>query len=213
MPFTLHPLPYDNNALEPSIDEETLHFHHDKHHQGYVAKLNDALKESGQMEDKPLEEILQNLKQFKEDIGVRVQNNGGGHYNHTMFWQQMKPEGSKIPDTLLEALTSRFGGLSEFQEAFSRIATAHFASGWAWLSMTKDGDLNIYSTSGHDNPLMLGNLPILVLDLWEHAYYLKYKNERDTFIREWWKIVDWETVNEYYQKAKEGTISLSIKPE
>ncbi|MGI5827936.1 MAG: superoxide dismutase [Patescibacteria group bacterium] len=203
MAFTLPPLPYDYNALEPSIDEETMHFHHDKHHQGYLNKFNDALKKYPEWQEKSLEEIMANLEKLPEEVKTTVRNNGGGYYNHNLFWEVMKPDGSEPSKEMLAILESRFGGLKEFQDEFSAIAANHFASGWAWLAMKPNGTLTLYSTAGHDNPLMVGEKPLLVLDVWEHAYYLKYKNDRAEFIRNWWKVVNWGKVEENYNKAKE----------
>lgn len=190
MGFTLPDLGYAFNALEPYIDAQTMEIHHDKHHATYVTKLNDALVGAPEWQNKPIEEILKYIESLPSDIRTAVRNNGGGHYNHTMFWETMKPGGSKdIP----EAVTKTFGGADDFKTKFSEAAVGQFGSGWAWL--VKDGDnLEIMSTANQETPLKEGKTPILGLDVWEHAYYLKYQNRRPEYIENWWNVVNWDVV-------------------
>ncbi len=188
--FELPELGYAFDALEPYIDAKTMEIHHDKHHAAYVAKLNDALSAAPEWQNKPIEEILKYIESLPGDIRTAVRNNGGGHYNHTMFWETMKPEGGKdIP----EAVTKTFGGAGDFKTKFTDAAVGQFGSGWAWL--VKNGDqLEIMSTANQETPLKDGKTPVLGLDVWEHAYYLKYQNRRPEYIEAWWNVVNWDVV-------------------
>jgi superoxide dismutase, Fe-Mn family len=194
--FTLPPLPYDYSALEPHIDTRTMEIHHDKHHQAYVNNLNQALKSSVEHQGKPIEALLEDLASLPESIRAAVRNNGGGHYNHALFWESMKPKGGGVPKgPLAEALTSDLGGFHAFKDAFTKAATTRFGSGWAWLVQGRDGRLVVTSTANQDNPLMDGSgTPLLGLDVWEHAYYLKYQNRRPEYVAAWWNTVNWDAV-------------------
>jgi Fe-Mn family superoxide dismutase len=192
--FKLPGLGYEFDALEPYIDAKTMEIHHDKHHAAYVEKLNAALEGQADFQGKAIEEILADLDSVPEDIRTAVRNNGGGHHNHSLFWLTMKPGGASEPGgELAEAINNTFGSLEDFRTKFSEAATSRFGSGWAWLA--KKGDkLEIYSTANQDSPLSEGKTPILGLDVWEHAYYLKYQNRRPEYIEAWWKVVNWDEV-------------------
>ncbi len=203
MAFELPPLPYDYNALEPYIDAETMQLHHDKHHNTYVTALNKALEGQPQLAARSIEQILENLEEVPEDIRTVVRNNGGGHANHSMFWRLMKPQGSEAPKgELLHMLDSTFGSLDNFKTAFNDAATKRFGSGWAWLFIDKDGKLQITSSANQDSPLSNAVYPLLGLDVWEHAYYLKYQNRRPEYLNAWWNVVNWEEVNRLYLLAR-----------
>jgi len=203
MPFELPPLPYAYNALEPHIDEATMHYHHDNHHQTYVTNLNNAIAKHLELKDKGLEELLRNLDAVPEDIRTAVRNNGGGHWNHTFFWEIMTPGGSSEPTgALAAAIISDFGSFAAFQEQFKAAALGRFGSGWAWLVADKNGALSITSTPNQDNPLMEGKTAILGVDVWEHAYYLKYQYRRAAYIDAWWNTVNWDKVAERYAAAR-----------
>ncbi|MGB9632846.1 MAG: superoxide dismutase [Chloroflexaceae bacterium] len=203
MPFELPPLPYAYNALEPHIDEATMHYHHDNHHQTYVTNLNNAIAKHLELKDKLLEELLRNLDAVPEDIRTAVRNNGGGHWNHTFFWEIMTPGGSSEPTgSLATAIISDFGSFAAFQEQFKAAALGRFGSGWAWLVADKNGALSIISTPNQDNPLMEGKTAILGVDVWEHAYYLKYQYRRAAYIDAWWNTVNWDKVAELYAAAR-----------
>lgn len=200
--FELAPLPYAHNALEPYVDAQTMEIHHGKHHAAYVANLNKAVEGNTELEGKSLEELFKNISK----LPVAVRNNGGGHYNHTMFWNVMGPnKGGKPSGALAEAINSAFGSLEKFQETFNAAATTRFGSGWAWLSVS-GGKLVVSSTPNQDNPLMdvaeVKGFPILGLDVWEHAYYLKYQNRRPEYITNWWNVVDWDAVAKRFAEAK-----------
>lgn len=199
--FTVPDLPYDYNALEPSIDEETMHLHHDKHHAAYVKNLNDALAGHDNLLSMDIEELIRNLDQVPEDIRTKVRNNGGGHLNHSLFWQIMGPNaGGEPTGELAEAINATFGSFAEFKEKFAAAGTGRFGSGWVWL--VKDGDsLAIMDTVNQDSPVSQGKTPILGLDVWEHAYYLKYQNRRPEYIENWWNVVNWEKVSELFEKS------------
>ncbi len=187
-------LPYDYNALEPFIDEQTMKIHHDKHHQAYVNNLNTALKDHSDLQKKTVEELLSHLNSVPETIRTAVRNNGGGHENHSLFWTLMRPKARDQPSGhLLEKINSTFGSFEKFKELFSAAGMGRFGSGWAWLTL-KDGKLQIESTANQDSPLTEGKTPLLTLDVWEHAYYLKYQNKRADYIQAWWNIVNWEKV-------------------
>lgn len=192
--FTLPDLPYAYNALEPSIDEKTMQIHHDKHHAAYVKNLNDALAGEEKLLAMPIEELIADLSRVPEAVRTKVRNNGGGHANHSLFWQVMgAPSGSAPTGKLLEAITTAFGSLEAFQEKFASSAMGRFGSGWAWL-IVDGGKLAIVDTPNQDSPFMDGKTPILGLDVWEHAYYLKYQNLRADYIKAWWNVVNWEEV-------------------
>lgn len=191
--FTLPELQYGYDALEPYIDAQTMELHHSKHHQAYIDKLNAAI-EGTEWADKPIEKILQNLDKLPEGKRTAVRNNGGGHYNHTFFWEIMSSNGSKKPEGDLEQLINQaFGSFDDFKQQFSDAAVGRFGSGWVWLLGKEDG-LEIVSTPNQDSPIMDGISPLLGLDVWEHAYYLKYQNRRPEYIENWWNVVDWDVV-------------------
>ncbi len=201
MAFTLPDLPYDFKALEPHIDAKTMEIHHGKHHAGYVAKLNAAL-EGSDLTSKSIEELLAGIGDVPEKIRGAVQNNGGGHANHSLFWSILSANGGGNPEgDLASAIDSELGGFDKFKEAFSNAAATRFGSGWAWLSV-KGGKLVVESTANQDSPLMEGKTPILGLDVWEHAYYLNYQNRRPDYISAFFNIVDWKKVGENYAAAK-----------
>lgn len=200
--FELPVLPYDYAALEPVIDARTMEIHHGKHHQSYVDKLNAALEGQPGLAGKTLEELLTNPTGAPEAASLAIHNNGGGHFNHTFFWEIMIHGGSKEPmGELGQAIKDTFGGFDEFKKTFTQAATTRFGSGWAWL-VWQDGKLAVYSTANQDSPLQQGGKPVLTLDVWEHAYYLKYQNRRPEYIEAWWSIVNWDKVNEIYLKSK-----------
>lgn len=193
--FVLPDLGFEYAALEPHIDAQTMEIHYTKHHQAYVDKLNAATKDTD-WASKPIEEVLAGINDVPEGIRTAVRNNGGGHHNHTLFWQSMQPGGASEPNPqLASALENAFGGIDNFKNTFTEAASGRFGSGWAWL-VDKDGRLEIYSTANQDSPLMEGKKPILGLDVWEHAYYLKYQNRRPDYITAWWNIVNWDVVAE-----------------
>lgn len=198
-PFSLPKLKYDYNALEPHIDTRTMGIHYEKHHGGYVARLNAALESHPELHDNSLTELLMHLDALPADIRTAVRNNGGGHANHTMFWSIMRPKAGGAPvGTLADAINDAFGNFSEFQSEFKQAAMGRFGSGWAWLVVTVDGKLSIISTPNQDNPISLGFIPIMGLDVWEHAYYLNYQNRRADYIDSWWHVVDWNVVSANY---------------
>jgi Fe-Mn family superoxide dismutase len=202
MAFILPDLPYAANALEPHIDETTMNIHHGKHHNGYVTKLNAAV-DGTEYADWPIEKLLAEIGSLPADIQGAVQNNGGGHANHSLFWSILSPEGGGSPSgELASAIDSTFGGLEAFKETFSKAAATRFGSGWAWLVVKKDGSLAVYSTANQDSPLMQGDTPILGLDVWEHAYYLKYQNKRPDYIAAFFNLIHWGKVAELYAAAK-----------
>jgi Fe-Mn family superoxide dismutase len=195
--YTLPRLPYAFDALEPYIDARTMEIHHDKHHQAYITNLNTALKTASGPQGKPIGELLADLASLPEEIRTAVRNNGGGHYNHTLFWQVMKPGGGGDPKgALASAIVKDLGGIAEFKTAFNKAATTRFGSGWAWLIKGKDGKLAVTSTANQDNAIIDGTgTPLLGLDVWEHAYYLKYQNRRPDYIAAWWNTVNWDEVD------------------
>jgi len=200
--YTLPALPYPFSALEPHIDAKTMEIHHGKHHAAYVNNLNAALKDSPQLQGKPIEELISHLDAVPEGVRTAVRNNGGGHANHSMFWLLMKPGGGGQPTgDLGAAITSELGGFAAFKEAFAKAATTRFGSGWAWL-VVEGGKLGVLSTPNQDNPLMDGSgTPILGLDVWEHAYYLHYQNRRPDYISAWWNVVNWDEVAARFAQA------------
>ena len=193
MPFEVPDLPYAYDALEPHIDEQTMRIHHDKHHQAYVDKANAAL-EGTEWADKPVEEVLQNLDKLPDDKRTAVRNNGGGHANHSFFWQIMSPDGGGEPDgDLASAIDDAFGGFGDFKSKFAEAGVTRFGSGWAWLVHDGSG-LAVVSTANQDTPISDGQTPLLGVDVWEHAYYLKYQNKRPDYIEAWWNVVNWGEV-------------------
>jgi Fe-Mn family superoxide dismutase len=197
-PYSLPALPYDPAALEPHIDAQTMQIHHGKHHNAYVTNLNAALEKAPELQGKGLSEILGNLGQVPEAVRGAVRNNGGGHWNHSAFWRLMSPKGGGEPQgDLAKAIASAFGSFATFKEQFAAAAMGRFGSGWAWL-VTDGGKLSIMSTPNQDNPLMEGKTAILGLDVWEHAYYLKYQNRRADYVGAWWNVVNWAEVAANY---------------
>ena len=200
MAYEVPALPYPYESLAPTIDEETMHLHHDKHHQAYVDKANGAL-EGTEWADKPIEEVIANLSSLPDDIKGPVRNNGGGHLNHSLFWESMTPGGSELSGELADAITAKFGSVDEFKEKFEAAGVGQFGSGWAWLVLD-GGELAITSTANQDSPLTDGKTPLLGNDVWEHAYYLTYKNVRPAYLKAWWDVVNWDVVAERYAAAK-----------
>ncbi|MCL6543904.1 MAG: superoxide dismutase [Bryobacteraceae bacterium] len=200
MPFTLPNLPYAFDALEPYIDKMTMEIHHGKHHAAYVANLNKALESAPDLAGKPLEELLANgVALVPESIRTAVRNNGGGHINHAMFWTIMGPNaGGEPTGKLAEAIRSVFGGFDLFKEKFTAAAMGRFGSGWAWLVKDAAGRLDIYSTANQDSPIMEGKFPVMGIDVWEHAYYLKYQNRRADYVNAWWNVVNWKEIEKRY---------------
>lgn len=195
--YTLPELPYDYAALEPVIDADTMKLHHDKHHAVYVTNVNDALSGLAEFENMSIEELMHNLDNVPENVRTKVRNNGGGHYNHSLFWKLMSPTKTEPTGALLEAINSTFGSLEELQKTMNDAGLARFGSGWVWLT-NKNGALIVESTPNQDNPLMDGNTPILGIDVWEHAYYLKYKNVRAEYLTQWWNVVNWDYASELF---------------
>ncbi len=203
MAFELPALPYPNNALEPHIDEQTMMIHHDRHHNTYVTNLNNALESAPELQSKSLEELISDLNSVPESIRTAVRNNGGGHHNHSLFWEVIGPDAGGAPTgELAAAIDSELGGFDKFKEDFAKAATTRFGSGWAWLVVDKDGKLAVTSTPNQDSPIMDGQTPLLGLDVWEHAYYLKYQNKRPDYIGAFWNVVNWDAVNARYTAAK-----------
>jgi Fe-Mn family superoxide dismutase len=203
VPFEVPPLPYDYAALEPTIDEATMKLHHDKHHQAYVTNLNGAIEKHPELANKSPEDLIKNLSAIPEDARKVVQNNGGGHVNHTMFWEIMKPGGGGEPlGNIAAQITEDFGSFEDFKKQFNEATAKQFGAGWGWLVF--DGSkLKIVTTANQDNPISQGHYPILGNDVWEHAYYLKYNNRRPDYLAAWWNVVNWEAVNARFEKAKQ----------
>ena len=199
MAFELPNLPYAYDALEPHIDKETMEIHHDKHHNTYVTKLNSAV-EGTDLESKSIEEIIANLDSVPENIQTAVRNNGGGHLNHSLFWEFLTPN-SEEKGTVVDKIKEQWGSLDEFKKEFADKAAGRFGSGWAWL-VVNNGKLEIVTTPNQDNPLTEGKTPILCIDVWEHAYYLKYQNKRPDYISAFWNVINWEKVDELYNEAQ-----------
>lgn len=203
MAFELPALPYSNDALEPHIDALTMEIHHDRHHNTYVTNLNAALESAPELQSKSLEDLISNLDNVPESIRTAVRNNGGGHANHTLFWEVIGPNGGGQPTgAIADAIGSELGGYDKFKEDFTKAATTRFGSGWAWLVVGKDGKLAITSTPNQDSPLMEGQTPVLGLDVWEHAYYLNYQNKRPAYIEAFFNVINWDEVNKRYAAAK-----------
>ncbi|GAC1366785.1 MAG: superoxide dismutase [Herpetosiphon sp.] len=195
MAFEVPALPYAYNALEPHIDEQTMRIHHDKHHVAYVTNLNAALEKHPELQSKKIDELLRTINSVPEEIRTAVRNNGGGHANHSLFWEILGPNAGGTPTGAVEqAIQSTFGGFEQFKEQFTKAATTRFGSGWAWLVSDGSGKLSIISTANQDSPYMEGHTPLLGLDVWEHAYYLKYQNRRPEYIAAWWHALDWNKV-------------------
>jgi superoxide dismutase, Fe-Mn family len=205
MAHELPTLPYDYAALEPYIDEQTMHLHHDKHHATYVTNLNNALKDQSAYASLSAEDLVSRLNEVPEAIRAAVRNNGGGHVNHTMFWQIMKPQGGGEPTgALASAIQSAFGSFDAFKTAFNDAGVKRFGSGWAWLVLDKSGKLSVTSTANQDNPLTDGLFPVMGNDVWEHAYYLKYQNRRPEYLNAWWNVVNWAEVARRYEQGRGG---------
>jgi Fe-Mn family superoxide dismutase len=201
MAFTLPPLPYDFAALEPHIDAKTMEIHHGKHHQAYVNNLNAAIEKAPDLASKSLDDLMRNVNTVPESVRTAVRNNGGGHWNHSMFWQIMAPKAGGEPGgNLGNAIRTAFGDFAKFREQFSAAGVGRFGSGWAWL-ITSGGKLSITSTPNQDNPLMEGQRAIMGLDVWEHAYYLKYQNRRPDYITAWWNVVNWKEVEKRFSQS------------
>jgi superoxide dismutase, Fe-Mn family len=202
-PFTLPPLPYDYKALEPYIDAQTMQLHHDKHHAAYVTNLNKALEKHPELKDKTLEELVKTLDQIPEDIRGIIRNNGGGHYNHSMFWSIMSPNsGGKPKGKLAAAIDSNFGDFEKFQQAFEAAGVSRFGSGWVWLVKTTQGKLEIVTTPNQDTPLAGGAFPVMGNDMWEHAYYLQYQNRRPEYLKAWWNVVNWPEIGKRFEAGR-----------
>ena len=201
MAYELPKLPYPNDALEPHIDAKTMEIHHDKHHQASITTLNTAIEGKPDLESKSIEDLISNLSAVPEDIRTAVRNNGGGHANHSFFWQIMGPKGGGEPTgKLSDDLKSAFGSFDAFKEKLADAGVKRFGSGWAWLIRNKSGRLEIISTANQDSPLMEGNRPVLGVDVWEHAYYLNYQNRRPDYLKAWWNTVNWAEVSMRYEK-------------
>ena len=195
MAHEVPPLPYDYNALEPHIDEQTMRIHHDKHHAAYVTNLNAALEKAPNLQQKSVDDLIRGISSVPEEIRTAVRNNGGGHVNHTMFWQIMGPKAGGAPSgAIADAINGAFGSFDKFKEEFKKAAGGRFGSGWAWVINTGNS-IAIESTPNQDNPMMDGKKPVFGIDVWEHAYYLKYQNRRPEYVDAWWNVVNWAEVN------------------
>jgi superoxide dismutase, Fe-Mn family len=201
--YKLPPLPYAYDALEPYIDAETMKIHHDAHHQAYINNLIKALAKHPDLMGKPVEELLRNHKELPKESRQAIINNAGGHANHTLFWEIMSKDGGQPAGALAEAITSTFGSLEKLQQQMTTAGVNRFGSGWSWLSV-RDGKLVIGSTPNQDSPLMQGGTPILGIDVWEHAYYLKYRNKRPDYVKAWWNVANWRKAGELFDKARQG---------
>jgi Fe-Mn family superoxide dismutase len=205
MPFTLPDLPYPKDALEPHIDARTMEIHHDKHHAAYVTNVNNAIAGTD-LDGKDIVEILKNFNSVPANIKTAVQNNGGGHANHSLFWQVLGPNGGGSPSgELASAIDKAFGSFDTFKEKITQAASTRFGSGWGWLVVKKDGNLDVYSTANQDSPYMQGDTPIFGIDVWEHAYYLNYQNRRPDYLKAIWNVVNWDQVAKNYAAAKKVT--------
>ena len=209
MPFELPKLPYSFDALEAVIDAKTMEIHHDKHHAAYVAKLNDAISKHPELANKPVEELLQGINSLPEDIRTAVKNHGGGHANHSMFWEIMTPKSGNPSEEFVSEINKAFGSIDKMKESIVLNGMGQFGSGWSWLTVS-GGKLKVYATANQDSPLMNSDIPILGIDVWEHAYYLKYQNKRDEYLKNWWNIVNWEDVSRRFDRA---TLSFPRKRE
>ena len=205
MAYELPPLPYDYSALEPTIDTQTMQLHHDKHHAAYVNNLNAALQNNSQLASLSIDDLVSRLNEVPENIRAAVRNNGGGHANHSMFWQIMKPNGGGQPSgALASAIQQSFGSLDQFKAAFNDAGVKRFGSGWTWLVLDKSGNLQVISTANQDSPLTDGLYPVMGNDVWEHAYYLKYQNRRPDYLAAWWNVVNWDEISRRYEKGRSG---------
>lgn len=203
MSYQLPKLDYNYDALEPHIDKATMEIHHTKHHQAYVNNLNAALEGHPELQNQDILALLQSLDKVPADIQGAVRNNGGGHYNHSLFWKFMSPNGGGLPKgALLAAINEAFGSFEVFKETFNKAAASRFGSGWAWLVMDKNGNLEVTSTANQDSPVSEGKYVLLGLDVWEHAYYLNYQNRRPDYINAWWNVVNWDYVSERFEQYK-----------
>jgi len=203
MAYSLPPLPYPSDALEPHIDKRTMDIHHDGHHGTYVKNLNAALEKHPELQTKNVEELLRNIHTVPEEIRTAVRNNGGGHANHSLFWQTMAPKAGGEPGgDIAHALRSSFGSFESFKDTFTKTALNRFGSGWAWVTQ-RNGQLTIESTPNQDSPLLEGHVPLFGLDVWEHAYYLHYQNRRADYIKAWWNVVNWAAINKRFAAARE----------
>ncbi len=199
MAFELPPLPYDFAALEPHIDAQTMQIHHDRHHNTYVTNLNAALEKHANLQSQSIEEILRNIQDVPEEVRQAVINNGGGHHNHSLFWEIMGPNGGGEPTgELAQAITAAFGGFADLKAKINDAGVKRFGSGWSWLVKASDGGLSVISSANQDSPLMQGLTPVLGVDVWEHAYYLKYQNKRPDYLNAWWNTVNWAKVAEKF---------------
>jgi len=202
MAYELPALPYPVDALEPHIDAKTMEIHHDKHHQAYITNANNALKDYPELASKPVDELIANLSAVPEAIRVTVRNNAGGHSNHSFFWKILGPNaGGEPKGKLAEAINSTFGGFGQFKEKIQAAGAGRFGSGWAWLVVNKEGKLDVISTPNQDSPIMDGLKPVFGVDVWEHAYYLKYQNRRPDYLKAIWAVVNWDVVGQYYEAA------------
>ena len=201
-PFKLPDLPYSFDALEPHIDARTMEIHHDKHHAGYVSKLNDALEKHSDLHGKEIDELLRDIESVPDSIRTAVRNNGGGHANHSLFWEIMGAGGGEPGGELGQAIKQKFGSFQDFRTKVSSAGAGQFGSGWAWLVVDGSGGIDVYSTANQDSPYMKGHTPILGVDVWEHAYYLKYQNKRPDYLEAWWNTVNWDEVAKRYAAAR-----------
>ncbi len=202
-PYTLPPLPYAYDALEPYIDARTMQFHHDKHHAAYVNNLNAALNQHPEIANQSLSALLKDLNKVPEDIRTTIRNNGGGHLNHSLFWEIMTPSGGGEPTgAIATTINQTFGDFKTFQEQFNETGAKRFGSGWVWLVLTPNQQLQILSTPNQDSPLMAGNTPIMGNDVWEHAYYLNYQNRRADYLKAWWNVLNWDKINQRFEQAQ-----------
>lgn len=202
-PFKLPELGYSYDAVEPHVDAKTMEIHHGKHHNTYVTNLNKALESHSELHAQEIEQLIKNVNALPSDIQTAVRNNGGGHHNHSLFWQWLTPGGSKIPTgKLAEAITKKFGDFEKFKTLFAEAATKRFGSGWAWLVVDGKGELEVTSTANQDSPVMEGKVPVLGLDVWEHAYYLKYQNKRPDYIGAFWSAVNWDVAGKLFDAAR-----------
>jgi len=205
MAFEVPPLPYDYNALEPYIDTQTMQLHHDKHHAAYVNNLNNALQNQSQLASWTVEDLVQRINEVPESIRTAVRNNAGGHVNHSMFWQIMKPNGGGEPTGELgSAIQQAFGSFDQFKAAFNDAGVKRFGSGWTWLVLDRSGKLQVISTANQDSPMMDGMFPVMGNDVWEHAYYLKYQNRRPDYLAAWWNVVNWDEIAHRYEHGHSG---------
>ncbi len=205
MAFEVPPLPYEYNALEPYIDTQTMQLHHDKHHAAYVNNLNNALQNQSQLASWTVEDLVQRINEVPESIRTAVRNNAGGHTNHSMFWQIMKPNGGGEPTGELgSAIQQAFGSFDQFKAAFNDAGVKRFGSGWTWLVLDRSGKLQVISTANQDSPMMDGMFPVMGNDVWEHAYYLKYQNRRPDYLAAWWNVVNWDEITHRYQHGHGG---------